>query len=192
MRTSTLIISAALSAGVLITAVAQSAGPGYAPKAPKAAASTPPPPPLPELRDPDALPAFNSEPFPEEKSKAPTLAEWKTATRLKATRVTRGLSDCATYRLREWIKIHCSHDMTGIRLIAGSNEGVAMWVPEVTGENRVRGGELIFPVRRGDNRFFELFDLIADWDRAGSETSGYVEERWLDGETSPTLAVVQR
>jgi hypothetical protein len=90
---------------------------------PDAGAQRPVIPPRVEKAD---LPAFDAEPFPEEKSKAPKANEWKDAKEVRLSRASRRANGCTAYRLREWIKIHCDRMTGGARLTAGSSEGVEL------------------------------------------------------------------
>ena len=145
--------------------------------------------------DPTDLAAFDAEAFPAEKSKAPTIAEWTAAPRVRLTRTTRA-GGCNAARVREWMKIHCEMQTAGLRLIAGSTDGIALWVPEPfkVGDFSTMGryGEIVFPVRQGDRRIFEFvrFDS-GDWGGWGTISSYLVEEEWLEGGT-PQIAMLAR
>ncbi len=143
------------------------------------------------------LPAFDAEPFPEEKSKAPKANEWKDAKEVRLSRASRRANGCKAYRLREWIKIHCDRMTGGARLTAGSSEGVELWVPEALkpddGFATVgRFVELVFPVRRGDRRLFETFDFeFGEWDGFGTSPGLLVEEQWMEGDAKPRIALLK-
>jgi hypothetical protein len=66
---------------------------------PSPGAATPPPP----KRE---LPRFDAVPFTDEKTPLPTLEEWKPVAPVALSDPLR--SDCNAYRVREWIKIHCT------------------------------------------------------------------------------------
>ena len=149
------------------------------------------------------LPMFDAEPFPEEKTKAPTADEWKAAIQVRLTRMSTSISGCRAWRLREWMKIHCDTKTAGIRLLAGSADGVALFVPDSLVsqeefdknpselaakhfETMGRLGQVVFPVRRGDRRVFEWLRLDV-WDNyegppgVGSTSTMILEEQWLEG-----------
>lgn len=159
------------------------------------------------------LPAFDAEPLPEDKSKAPTPEEWKEAVQVRLTRQTPSISGCRAWRLREWMKIHCDIKTAGIRLLAGSADGVSLFVPDSLVsheefeknpwelgsrhfETLGRIGQVVFPLRRGDRRVFEWFTLDV-WDNyegppgVGSTSAMIVEEQWLEG-AKPEIALLAR
>jgi hypothetical protein len=142
-----------------------------------------------------ALPAFDAEAFPSEKSKAPTLQEWIDAPKVRITRMSKS-ADCDAKRVREWVKIHCDRRTAGLRLIAGKTDGIALWVPEANTENPFqsmgRFAEIVFPVRQGDRRIFEMLTLdFGEWEGWGTSTAFLVEEEWLEGGT-PQIAMLAR
>ncbi len=154
---------------------------------------------IPERVEEATLPAFDAEAFPEEKSKPPRPAEWKEAPRVRVTRVAQRITDCSASRVREWIKIHCDRKTAGIRLIAGSTDGIALWVPEPipTAADPTQLGtlgrfaEIVFPVRRGDRRVFETLDFVfGDWEGWGTSSGVLVEERWAEGAKNPEIALL--
>ncbi len=161
----------------------------------------------------EKAPAFDAEPFPEEKSKAPADEEWKSATKVRPSRISPTLSGCRVWRLREWVKVHCDIKTAVVRLLAGSTEGVTLTVPDslipekefeldpwklasAHFETMGRFGDLVFPVRRGDRRVFEWMRLEV-WDNyegppsVGSTSHMIVEEQWLEG-AQPELALLAR
>jgi len=143
------------------------------------------------------LPPFDEEPFPAEKSKAPKLAEWKDARAVRLSRVARQAAGCTAYRLREWVKIHCDRMTGGLRLLAGSAEGIELWVPEAVDPKNVfatvgRFCEIVFPVRRGDVRIFETFDFeLGEWEGFGTSPGLLVEEQWTEGAARPQIALLK-
>jgi hypothetical protein len=143
------------------------------------------------------LPSFDAEPFPEEKSKAPRPGEWKDAKEVRLGRVARRLSSCRAHRLREWMKIHCDRMTGGLRLVAGSSEGIELWVPEALKPNDGfstvgRFFEIVFPVRRGDRRIFETFDFeFGEWEGFGTAPGVIVEEQWMEGAPKPQIALLK-
>jgi hypothetical protein len=142
------------------------------------------------------LPAFDAEPFPEEKSQAPTPSEWKDVPRVRLSRVADGVTGCNAYRVREWIQIHCDRQTAGARLIAGSPSGIALWVPEPLSKDNAfstmgRFVEIVFPVRRGDRRVFETLDFdFGMYEGWGTAMGFFVEERWPEGAKSPEIALL--
>jgi hypothetical protein len=157
-------------------------------------------PPWPEEK---TLPALDAEPFPEDKSKAPSLDEWQSAPEVAWTRASHSFASfCTLKRLREWIKVRCDKQTAGMRVIAGGAEGVSMPLAIPIPADRDpqglltagRFGEIIFPLRRGERRVFQWFFLNAGEDdynggffwSVGAEA--LVEATWLEGAT-PVVAL---
>ena len=154
---------------------------------------------IPPRLDAAALPAFDADPFPQEKSKMPKGEEWKTAPVVHLTRHAKRLTDCRAYRLREWMKIHCERPTAGIRLLAGTTDGIAIWVspptndPNTGAQVSAGSSEMIFPVRAGDRRVFEVLDLnFGDWEGFGTSSSMILEEQWMEGAAKPAIALLAR
>jgi hypothetical protein len=143
------------------------------------------------------LPAFDEEPFPAEKTKPPRPEEWKAAPPVRPTHVSKGLRACQAMRVREWVKIHCNLQTAGLRLVAGSPEGIALWVPEpppdaspfvMTGQ----WSEIVFPVRPGDRRLFELLEVVWGYETPDVSSLLLVEEQWRAGAAKPEIALLLR
>ncbi len=128
-----------------------------------------------------------------ETSKAPTAEEWKTAPRVK---LARNVAACNAYRVREWLKIHCSgFPGAGVSLLAGSRDGVQVWVDPIGGEGsfamtKPRDAEIILPVRRGDGRLFQIAQFGEGYDGPIGWNNAYsVSEYWIEGEAAPIVTV---
>jgi hypothetical protein len=151
---------------------------------------------IPPWVDEADLPAFDAEPFPPEKTPPPSPAEWKAAPRVHLTRRAQRAEACNAYRVREWIKIHCSTLISGMRLLAGSTDGIALWVtePPTPGDVGAAGqfGELVFPVRPGDRRVFEVFGVEFEYEGWGTFPLLLVEEMWRTGAAKPEVALLSR
>jgi hypothetical protein len=143
---------------------------------------------------PDAPPTKGMEDDPpgEEKTPAPSLDEWKGAARIKIARADKR---CNAFRLREWVKIHCSLPAAGAALMAGNPDGVAVWVDRSSMEIeqvafKPRGVDVVFPVRRGDARYFEVFEWFADYMYpSGHVVAVSISESWVEGEPAPVLTM---
>jgi hypothetical protein len=143
-------------------------------------AGTPPPP----------LPAFDAQPFPDEKTPRPTLDEWKPAQPVALT--TPLLSRCNAYRVREWVKIDCGgFGTSSIALLGGEREGVALFLRPLPPNNSVpEGGEVMFPVRRGDRRVLEWSTFGDAYDGPGTpEVAFMISESWAPADAGPTIVV---
>jgi hypothetical protein len=161
-------------------------------------ASAPPRVEIPPWPDASRLPAFDAEPFPDDKSKAPTQEEWKGAPQVRLSHVANIAASCRAYRVREWMKIHCERKTAGLRLIAGSTEGVALFTANGLGEQDSgtfwetmgRFGQIIFPVRRGDRRLFEWLDFDFGFSEGwGVDSTFVIEESWAEGAKAPDIAL---
>lgn len=135
---------------------------------------------------------FEDDPPGTEQTPAPTLDEWRSAERVK---IARADGRCNAYRVREWLKVHCSFPAAGVAQMAGSSEGVAVWVDRTSMDIeqvafKPRGVDIIFPVRRGDARYFELFEWFADYMfPSGQFVSVSISEQWPEGEPGPIITM---
>lgn len=127
-------------------------------------------------------------------SSEPTRDEWEHASKEEFV----GMSDgCSASRVREWIRIVCEPELDRIEtlgLVSGDRKDVRLVLESRhswSGE-----GVMIFPVRRGDRRTFELDRHIVlgtqcskyeKWFRAAGFT---VSEAWVDGE-APEIVVTR-
>lgn len=146
----------------------------------------------PPKREPP-LDALEKLTIPAEKSKVPTLDEWRNA---KQVDVVRGggyaPAQCKVFLVREWIKIKCELTLGAVFQHSGNTEGVAFWVRSK--ENIMEDmmatnpAEMIFPLRQGDRRLLQFFTLRHDsCTGVGFDPSVMVDETWLDGEPGPTV-----
>jgi hypothetical protein len=126
-------------------------------------------------------------------SKTPTIDEWKTAPQAK---LARSVPACKSYRVREWLKIHCSgFPGAGASLVAGSRDGVLVWVDPAGGDGpdamaKPRDAEVVFPMRRGDGRLFQIAQFGEGYDGPIGWNNAYaVSEYWIDGEPGPIVTV---
>jgi hypothetical protein len=158
---------------------------------------------IPPWPDPGTLPRFDVEPFSDEHSKPPTAREWQDAPQVQPSRAAASTTrTCRVYRVREWLKIHCERRTATLRLLAGSADGVAMFIPDPPkGPNdsfdpfeRVGVfGEVIFPIRRGDGRLFEWIDFdFGEYEGWGVTSAFVIEEAWPEGAKAPVVALRAR
>jgi hypothetical protein len=128
---------------------------------------------------------------PEEtKSPLPKTAEW--TDQVQRSLVTRPEYACTFQHVREWHRITCSATNATVMLVAGTADGVSVWA---TAER----AQLLFPVRRGDRRVFEVMPhahtvmVEGNYGAFPSEQPGggpvVLSETWLEGEDAPTLVV---
>ena len=169
--------------GAKSTAPSGSAPPAAAPATPAASASV--------AREPLPQP-LEAQSIPTDPSKPPALEEWKTATPVEITRRSGDAKRCLAYRVREWLKVKCSMIVAEIHQYGGSPEGVFLWIgpkPDF-GWDTKNGGELIFPMRQGDRRILQFFELVPNMCvGSASSTSIIVDEVWIEGDKGPTVVL---
>ncbi len=180
-------LTIAAAAALLTPAVDAPAVPASPSAAPSAASSAAAPTAVAEGKSLDA------DPPGAEVSKAPKAEEWSAAPKVK---LARNVPGCNTYRVREWLKIRCSgFPAAGASLIAGSRDGVLVWVDPAGGEGpdamaRPRDAEVVFPVRRGDGRLFQIAQFGEGYDGPIGWNNAYaVSEYWVDGEPAPIVTI---
>ncbi|EYF03753.1 hypothetical protein [Chondromyces apiculatus] len=133
--------------------------------------------------------ALGAEPFPAEPSKRPTAAEWADAGVVRLTRSGPATAGCRTYRVREWLRFRCP-DLTfsAVSLLGGRTEGVAFWITPPKDSDLTRGGEVMFPVRRGDRRAFQILTFGPGYDGPFTLLPAIVlQEQWLEDDPEPTI-----
>jgi hypothetical protein len=135
------------------------------------------------------LPKFDAEPFSDEKTASPTAADWKPTLPV-------ALSDplpfgCKAYRVREWVKIRCSQLATAeVAMLSGDRDGVMLFIDPPRGEGFTvsPGGEIVFPVRRGDRRVFEWSTFGESYEGPGfPELAFVISQSWTPDEPSPRI-----
>ncbi|WP_437747481.1 hypothetical protein WMF39_22245 [Sorangium sp. So ce1504] len=137
----------------------------------------------------DELP-LDAAPFPPEPSRQPTAAEWKAAPRVRLSRAGPAAAGCRAYRAREWLRIRCPElTVSAISLLGGKSEGVAFWIdPPRGGSELPRGGEVMFPIRRGDRRVIQILTFGPGYDGPFTLLPAIViQEQWLEDEPAPTV-----
>lgn len=181
-----LALTATASIASLHVARAQAPGrPSAAPYAAQASASasadlTPPP----VTSGPRRwVPAVDVTPPPEQPTPAPTRDEWQGAPVAREARVTE--PHCDVYRLREWYRIACRH--VAIQLVAGNRADVTFASRFASkGDERPEEVSVVFPARRGDRRFFQVY-TTSKW--ASATPDAQASEQWLDGDPLPLITV---
>lgn len=137
--------------------------------------------------------SLDADPPSAEISKTPKLDEWNGAPTVK---LARNVPGCKAYRVREWLKIHCSgFPGAGASLVTGSRDGVLVWVDPAGGEGpdamaKPRDAEIVFPVRRGDGRVFQIAQFGEGYDGPIGWNNAYaVSEYWIAGEPAPIVTI---
>lgn len=130
------------------------------------------------------LPTIIDDPPNEEKTKAPTKAEWKTAPYYQLYR-NEADNECKAQKLREWLRIRCEGwGYAGISVVSGSRDGldVAVQISD-TGSD---GAHLILPMRKGDRRLV-LFMTQSKWSKVPTFV---VSEQWLPSDKGPIVSIL--
>jgi hypothetical protein len=144
-------------------------------------------------------------PVPTEKSKPPKAAEWQAARDLGGS--TR-LSSCSVRTVREWMRVRCEIERAiSVDLVAGNQNDVyfsllpgggACTTDEVEGRVCADAVEVVFPIRRGDRRFFQIGMMVFNVG-GGSyqgvslvrETFALISETWVDDDPGPIVTFSQ-
>lgn len=128
-------------------------------------------------------------------SSSPSRQEWDAAPALVIAHMP---DDCRAWQVREWVRIQClpAHGhVQRVALVAGQQEGVRLTHEYRSGYEAE--GVVVFPVRRGDNRFFEIDRVVitgvwcskyTDWFQAGTFT---ISESWPVADAAPSLVVTR-
>lgn len=136
--------------------------------------------------------ALDFEPIPsgEDKPKVPKAVEWQTATRVKFTRKGPRAKSCHMSRVREWVKVHCDVQTTAVSLLGGSLGAAFLWLtPPKEGEAAPPAGEVIFALKPGDRRVFELFSYGPAYGGSMISPGLVLQEHWVAGEPAPTIVI---
>lgn len=142
---------------------------------------------------PSPLEPLESQAIPKEPSKRPTLEEWQQATPIRLTRTSPNATVCRAYRVREWLKIKCELLIATIRQHGGSPESVFFWIGDgydFASWDKINGGEMIFPMRQGDQRVIEIFRIFPET-CFGQQALPWLimDETWVEGDASPTVVL---
>jgi hypothetical protein len=142
-----------------------------------------------------------------EKSPKPSPEEWGKADPYEISRPHRA---CQTFRIREYVRFTClqepmnfhdpssifasSADVYGVRVVAGSEEGVevikAVWEPKPRPFGK-HGVDFVVPVRPGDRRALVIALTIPVWKSMNPDegTGLAISETWLPGDPGPTIVI---
>lgn len=140
---------------------------------------------------PPPLPAFDLQPFPEEKSPRPKKDDWKAVPEVKLSEGSMSSGgSCKLQRLREWVRIFCTTTTAKITLICGDPEDVYVMMGQVPADWGIfpEEGEIVFPVRKGDRRLFEWQGVEFGYKGANTAVNFLViSELWLPWEEKPVI-----
>jgi hypothetical protein len=138
-------------------------------------------------------PRFDAEALPRDDSKKPSAEEWKSASEVIPTRAGPRAKDCTLWRVREWIRVSCPNLVTAsIAFLGGNPKDVAFWIdpPREADQKLPQGGEVMFPVRRGDRRVVQFLTFGAGYEGPFTQLPALVvQEHWQDGQASPTIVI---
>ena len=155
--------------------------------------AAPPPPPL---------PSYRVEAFTDDRSPEPKAKEWAMAPRVGLDRSRyllfaevegppSPIIPCEARRVREWMRIRCTVSTGAISLLGGNAEGLALRLDPVKHEDFPmfpEGGEIVFPVRRGDRREIEWLQVAFGYKGMNSvEPSFVLSEQWAPGDAHPLI-----
>jgi mono/diheme cytochrome c family protein len=127
---------------------------------------------------------------------APTAEEWSGAAPLSLARNAR---PCRAEQLREWVRVRCAFYASEVAQIGGSSAGVTLSHGEPyvrkpaewwQSPESVDDAVLVFPVREGDRRVFQLVESdFVRWGGVDLDVGMIVSELWLEGASEPTITV---
>lgn len=143
---------------------------------------------------PPPLEQLEKQTIPTEKSPVPKYDEWQAAPLVEVAHRGANTSDCSVTRVREWLKVRCFMNIGAVYQHAGNPEGVSFWVSPKTDVytdfDNANGAEMIFPLRQGDRRLLQFYNLGHDpCFGIGFDPGIMVEETWLEGEPGPIVVV---
>jgi hypothetical protein len=141
---------------------------------------------------PPATAGFADAPFADEASAKPTADEWRSAPEVEPTRRGPRAARCHVWRVREWVRVSCPDLVTAsIAMLGGTAQGMAFWIDPVRegADGKLpSGGEVLFPVRRGDRRVVQLLSFGAGYEGPFTQLPALVvQESWLPDEEEPVL-----
>lgn len=131
---------------------------------------------------------------PETESPPPKLSEWGSGRPIQMD-VNSRLGACKATLVREWVQVDCQKEGWGIRpgggirQIAGDPKGVGVFVSSNERQGGGKDANIVMPLRRGDQRVFQFFDLLMGVYGSSITAASVLEERWLEGEDRPTLVL---
>lgn len=139
------------------------------------------------------FPAYDHEPFPEEKSPRPSKEEWEKApiVDLAEGSIINMQSDCKAQRLREWIRLACiDTPNVMLTLLSGNADDVFLELGplELDRGSFPRAAEVVFAVRKGDRRLIEWQAVRFHYGMSMEAVSAFlISEMWLPGDEKPVI-----
>lgn len=178
--------TAAASAAAVVPASVTAAPSAAASPAGTAAASSAP------AADGEVEKPIDFEPIPPagDRPQPPKPAEWQSATRVAFTRQGPRAKRCRMHRVREWARVHCDGQTTAIGLMGGAPAGAFFGLPEAKeGEPAPTAADVMFPLRVGDRRVFELFSYGPAYGGSKIAPGLVLQEHWVSGEPAPVVVI---
>ncbi|MEZ4298550.1 MAG: hypothetical protein R3B70_26600 [Polyangiaceae bacterium] len=129
-------------------------------------------------------------PTSDEKPKPPSGAEWQSATAVRFTAKGPRARMCKMVRVREWVKVRCDRQTTAVTQLGGAAEGAFFWLPQPKdSEPAPATAEVMFPLRPGDRRVFELFSYGPAYGGSMISPGLVLQEHWIAGEKAPVIVI---
>lgn len=133
---------------------------------------------------------FEPIPWDTKDTKTPKAADWVSATRVRVERRGPRAENCRVWRAKNWVKVHCDVQTTAASLVGGDHKGVSLWMPEPKeGVPAPGAGEVMFPIRPGDRRIFELFSFGETYGGSMVSPGLVLQEYWIEGEAAPVIVL---
>jgi hypothetical protein len=125
--------------------------------------------------------------IPKTRSPAPKHREWQYG---KPVDFARDNRSCAGRLVREWLRIRCLTSVVGVSLLTGTRDDTSMQLLE-RGEGSAKSIEIVFPLRVGDRRVFQMTSPTAadEWGGVGETISAMISESWVDDDRGPIVVV---
>ena len=141
-----------------------------------------------------ALPRFQDDLPAEDKTKAPTPAEWETGTPIRFDRPLP--PDCSTRKLREWVRVHCNHMGARLAFIAGDPEGYSGFLPGIVKDayDQVTipaAFDIQLPLRRGERKVIAVDRAIFGYNSLELQPDFFLSAYWLPP-AAPRLVIQRR
>jgi hypothetical protein len=122
------------------------------------------------------------------RTSAPKQREWQEG---KPVELARDHAWCAGRLVREWLRIRCfMPHVVGASLLGGDRDGTSLRMVGKFDEHSADSAEIVFPLRRGDRRVFQITALAENDLWGGAESlSAMISESWVDDDRGPIVVV---
>ncbi len=123
--------------------------------------------------------------WPDQKSAAPSSAEWRTAPSVAPTRQWGRLAQsCTVKRVREWAHVRCADlVVSAMTQVGGSNTGLSFHLDSALDNGVPKSGVALFPLRKGDRRALLFWTLGPGYDGPLTVVPGVmVQAEWTGDE----------